>query len=72
MEAFEQRFWHLRQLVRYGLSPASWAVALTGLHLIWTTNIEPPTAWAASSGFLVLLYLIVEWAIPYERRWRMT
>ncbi len=72
MEAIEKRFWFLRLLVRYGLYPTSWAVVLTGFHLIWTTGIEPRLIWGVTSGFLVLLYLVVEWAIPYEKRWRMT
>ena len=72
MNAVEQRFWHLRSLVRYGLYPMSWAMLLAGFHLIWTTSIEPRLIWGISTGSLVLLYLVIEWAIPLEARWRMT
>jgi sterol desaturase/sphingolipid hydroxylase (fatty acid hydroxylase superfamily) len=64
--------WHTRILVRYGLYPLSWAVALSGFHLIWTTDIEPRQIWGAVAGSLALLYLIVEWLLPYEQRWAMT
>jgi sterol desaturase/sphingolipid hydroxylase (fatty acid hydroxylase superfamily) len=61
-----------RAIVRYGLYPFSWLVVLLGFHLIWTTDLEPRLIWGASSGFLVLLYLLIEWRLPLERRWMMT
>lgn len=68
-EPFDRR---ARLAVRYGLYPLSWALVLGGFHLIWTTDIDPRTIWMASSGTLVPLYLLVEWLLPYERRWSMT
>jgi sterol desaturase/sphingolipid hydroxylase (fatty acid hydroxylase superfamily) len=63
---------HARAIVRYGLYPFSWAVVLLGFHQIWTSGAEPRLIWAMSSGFLVLMYLFIEWALPYEKRWSMT
>jgi sterol desaturase/sphingolipid hydroxylase (fatty acid hydroxylase superfamily) len=68
----QENQWHARLLVRYGLYPLSWVVALFGFHLIWTTDIEPRKVWGAVAGFLAVLYLIVEWLLPYEKRWAMT
>lgn len=62
----------LRALVRYGLYPVSWAVVLAGFHLIWSTAIPPGLTWGATSGSLVALYLLIEWRLPYERRWMMS
>jgi sterol desaturase/sphingolipid hydroxylase (fatty acid hydroxylase superfamily) len=63
---------HARFLVRCGLYPFSWGIALAGFHLIWTTDIEPRQIWAAAAGSLAALYLLVEWLMPYEPRWAMT
>ena len=61
-----------RRLIRWGLYPFSWAVLLLGFHLIWTTSLDARSIWAASSGGLAVLYLGVEFAFPYQRRWAMT
>lgn len=63
---------HARAVVRYGLYPFSWAIVLLGFHLIWTSDISPGLIWGVSSGMLVALYLLIEWRLPYERRWAMT
>lgn len=62
----------LRSLVRYGLYPASWLIVAFGFHLVWTSGFDPRTIWAATVATLALLYLIIEWAVPYEARWSMT
>jgi sterol desaturase/sphingolipid hydroxylase (fatty acid hydroxylase superfamily) len=64
--------WHLRALVRYGLYPFSWAVVLFAFHMIWTSGIEPRRIWGAAAGFLAALYLLIEWLVPYEKRWAMS
>lgn len=61
-----------RTLVRWGLYPASWAILLIGFHLIWTTNSNPRTIWAACVGGLFIIYAFVEWRFPIEQRWAMT
>ena len=62
----------IRRLVRWWLYPFSWAILLGGFHLIWTSGINPRIIWAASVGSLAFLYLLIEWAIPYEKRWAMS
>jgi sterol desaturase/sphingolipid hydroxylase (fatty acid hydroxylase superfamily) len=62
----------VRKIIRWGLYPFSWVILLSGFHLIWTTPINPRLIWGASVGMLTLLYLFVEWQLPYERRWAMT
>ncbi len=62
----------IRKIVRWGLYPLSWVVLLSGFHLIWTTPINPRLIWGTSIGLLVVLYLFVEWQLPYEKRWAMT
>lgn len=61
-----------RAVVRYGLYPFSWTIVLSGFHLIWTSDIVPSLIWGASSGTLVAFYLMIEWRLPYERRWMMS
>jgi sterol desaturase/sphingolipid hydroxylase (fatty acid hydroxylase superfamily) len=61
-----------RKLIRWGLYPASWLLLLGGFHLIWTTPINPRLIWGASAGILAVTYLVVEWLLPYERRWSMS
>ncbi len=67
-----QSLWHLRVLVRYGLYPLSWAVTLMGVYLIWTTEIDPRKIWGIISFSLLVSYLIIEWLVPYEKRWSMS
>jgi len=61
-----------RRLIRWGLYPFSWAVLLLGFHLIWTTDMDPRGVWGSTTGALGLLYLIIEFAFPYQARWSMT
>ena len=72
MNTVETRFPDLRDWVRWGLYPASWAVVLVGFAFIWTGSVDPRAIWGATTGGLVAAYLAVEFAIPYEARWRMT
>ncbi len=61
-----------RRLVRWGLYPASWLLLLGGFHLIWTTPINPRLIWGTSAGILAITYLVIEWLLPYEKRWSMS
>jgi sterol desaturase/sphingolipid hydroxylase (fatty acid hydroxylase superfamily) len=61
-----------RKLVRYGLYPASWLLLLGGFHLIWTTPINPRLIWGTSTGILAVTYLVIEWLLPYKKRWSMS
>lgn len=62
----------VRTFIRWGLYPFSWCIVLVAFHLIHTSTIDPRTIWGATAGTLALLYLIVEFLFPYERRWAMT
>lgn len=61
-----------RQLVRWGLYPASWAVLLFGFYQILNMWHDPQTIWGITVGGLAIVYLLIEFAFPYERRWAMT
>lgn len=61
-----------RRAVRWGLYPLSWAVVLSGFHLIATTELDPRQIWATISALLFALYFFIEFALPLQRRWRMT
>ncbi len=58
--------------MRWGLYPFSWAVTLTGFYLILYTASDPRQVWLARGAFLAVLYLLIEWQFPYERRWAMS
>lgn len=62
----------LRIIIRYGLYPFAWAIVLFKSYLLWTSNIAPGLIWGASSGALLVLYLLIEWRLPYQRRWMMS
>ena len=61
-----------RRLIRWGLYPLLWAMMLGSFHLIWRSGIEPSRIWAFNSTTTVILCLLVEWRVPYKRRWSMT
>lgn len=61
-----------RVLVRWGLYPFSWAVTLAGFYMILYTTTDPRLVWMTRGGFLAVIYLLIEWQLPYERRWAMT
>lgn len=61
-----------RTIIRWGLYPFSWAVLLTGFHVIMTGVADPRAIWGMSAGFLGFLYLLIEWRFPYEHRWAMS
>lgn len=61
-----------RAAVRWGLYPLSWVVTLTGFYQINYTGADPRQVWMMCSGFLVVLYLLIEWQFPYEERWAMS
>jgi len=60
-----------RQMVRWGLYPASWLIVL-GAFAILETGAEPRQVWAVCVGVLAVTYLMVEFLFPYEKRWSMT
>lgn len=62
----------IRTAVRWGLYPASWAILLFGFHRINAWGHDPRTVWAQTVGALLPLYLLIEFALPYEKRWSMT
>lgn len=61
-----------RTLVRWGLYPASWVILLFGVHNIVLGTMDARTIWGMTSGTLVVLYLIIEFTLPYQKRWSMT
>jgi sterol desaturase/sphingolipid hydroxylase (fatty acid hydroxylase superfamily) len=61
-----------RKLVRWGLYPFSWAVLLTGFYFINHGALDDRTIWGISSGSLAALYFIIEFTLPYQKRWSMT
>ena len=61
-----------RVVVRYGLYPLSWAAILTGTYQIWTTEADPRKIAPIVTGSLLALYFLIEFALPYEKRWAMT
>ncbi len=62
----------LRVLVRWGLYPVSWLVALTGFHFIFTADYDLQTIWGVCIGTMAVIYLLIEWLFPYEKRWAMS
>lgn len=72
MEEENSNLWHLRVLARYGLYPLSWAIEIFGIYLIWTTPIDPRMIWGVAGGVLAIIYLLLEWLVPYEKRWSMS
>jgi sterol desaturase/sphingolipid hydroxylase (fatty acid hydroxylase superfamily) len=62
----------IRRLVRWGLYPASWAALLFGFHRIIAWEDAPRAVWGQTVGALLVIYLLVEFTLPYEKRWSMT
>jgi sterol desaturase/sphingolipid hydroxylase (fatty acid hydroxylase superfamily) len=62
----------IRRLVRWGLYPASWAAVLFGFHRIIAWGDDPRAVWGQTTGALLAVYLLVEFTLPYEKRWAMT
>lgn len=62
----------IRHLVRWGLYPASWVLLLFGFHRILGWGEEPRMVWGQTTGALLLLYLVIEFSLPYQKRWSMT
>jgi sterol desaturase/sphingolipid hydroxylase (fatty acid hydroxylase superfamily) len=62
----------IRTVVRWGLYPASWAIVLFGFHRIIAWNEDPRVVWTQTTGMLLPLYLLIEFTLPYQRRWAMT
>ncbi len=62
----------IRRMVRWGLYPASWAALLFGFHRIIAWGEPPRMVWAQTIGVLALAYLVIEIALPYQKRWAMT
>lgn len=62
----------IRTLVRWGLYPFSWGIILFAFYNIVAGSADPRSIWGMTSGSLVVLYLILEFTLPYQKRWRMT
>ena len=62
----------IRSLIRWGLYPASWAVLLWGFYRILVLGAVPATVWTQTTGILLPVYLLIEFTLPYEKRWSMT
>ena len=62
----------IRTLVRWGLYPASWAVLIFGFYRIVVLQADPASVWTQSTGILMPVYLLIEFTLPYEKRWAMT
>ena len=62
----------IRKLVRCGLYPASWAVLIFGFYRILGLHADPAAVWTQTTGMLLPVYLLVEFTLPYEKRWAMT
>lgn len=62
----------VRRLVRWGLYPASWLALLFGFHRIIAWGDDPRAVWGQTAGAMLVVYLLVEIALPYEKRWAMT
>lgn len=61
-----------RLAVRFGLYPLSWMAILAGSYAVWTTDADPRVIASTVSGSLLALYLVIELALPYQKRWSMT
>lgn len=61
-----------RQIVRWGLYPASWAWIILGLATVLRMEADERPAWILITLPLLLSYLIIELTLPMERRWSMT
>ena len=62
----------IRKIVRWGLYPASWAVLIAGFYRILVLGAEPVGVWTMTTGMLLPVYLVLEFTLPYEKRWAMT
>ena len=62
----------IRSLVRWGLYPASWAVLLVGFYRIVALNADPAATWSQSTLILMPVYFLLEFTLPYQKRWAMT
>lgn len=73
-DVIEKATWRhrARAAVRWGLYPFSWVVTLAGFYLILHTTTDPRLVWMTQGGLLTMIYLLIEWQFPYERRWAMT
>lgn len=64
--------YHTRLIIRWGLYPASWLALLFGFHRIIAWGQDPRAVWGQTTGVLLLVYLAVEFLLPYQKRWSMT
>ena len=62
----------LASVVRVGLYPALWAWIVLCLAYGLSHPGQLPEVLAIKSGVMVGVLLLVEWRIPYQRRWAMT
>ncbi len=62
----------IRRIVRWGLYPASWGVLIWGFYRIMVLGAEPAGVWTLTTSILMPVYLVLEFTLPYEKRWAMT
>ena len=62
----------IRSLIRWGLYPASWAVLLIGFYRIIVLDADPFATWTQSTLILMPVYFLLEFTLPYQKRWAMT
>lgn len=62
----------IRRLVRWGLYPASWAVLLIDFYRIVALGADPATTWMLNGIVLLPIYFLLEFTLPYQKRWSMT
>ena len=62
----------IRSLVRWGLYPLSWLILLFGFYRILILGEDPSKVWSQTTGALFPLYFLIEFTLPYDRRWAMT
>lgn len=61
----------VRQIVRWGLYPVSWLWVGLGLYQFLQMGADARPAWFLITLPLLIGYLVVEIALPMERRWSM-
>ena len=58
-------------LLRWGLYPMSWLILGTGFYFLSEAQADPMTVYSTCGGLLFSIYLVIEWQVPYQHRWKM-
>jgi len=62
----------IRQVVRWSIYPASWLLLVGMIVAAQAGLVASRTAWLVFVVGLVLIYILLERVVPYEKRWSMT